>query len=133
MSPQKIREVVRAVKDIESPQKMLETLSFLNRRAARPLSKVVKTAIANAKNNKGIGVDVLRIKEIQIGEGPRMKRWQAGSAGRVQPILKKTSHIKVILEEKESKSTASSLQTTAKKMEETKEEAVDDRPSTVSK
>lgn len=98
MSPQKIREVVRAVGDIDNPQKMLETLSFLNRRAAGPLSKVVKTAVANAKNNKGISVDMLLIKEIQINEGPRIKRWRAGSVGRAQPILKRMSHIRVILE-----------------------------------
>ena len=95
MSPRKLRLVVPLVKNL-SPTKALEVLPFTRKRAAGPLSKVIKTALANAKE-KGISEADLIFKEIQINEGPRLKRWRAGARGRVKPYQRKMSHIRVIL------------------------------------
>lgn len=97
MSSRKVRLVVDAIRGL-NPQKALEYLKFVNKRAAGPLSKVIKSAIANAKNNFGLKPEDLRFKEIQVGEGPTLKRWRAVSRGRAHQIMKRTSHIKVILE-----------------------------------
>ncbi|MBI4058975.1 50S ribosomal protein L22 [Candidatus Microgenomates bacterium] len=101
MSPQKLRDVAYLAKKIKNPALLITQLEFVHKKAASPLSKVIKQAIANAKNNKGINPDSLEIREIQIGEGPRIKRFRAGTSGRVKPILKRTSHIRVVLETKE--------------------------------
>lgn len=98
MSPTKIRLVARALRGIQDPQKALTYLSFVRKRAALPLSKVIKTAIANAQNNMKLDRESLQIWGIQIGEGPVLKRGRAGSRGMARPILKRMSHIRVILE-----------------------------------
>jgi large subunit ribosomal protein L22 len=108
-TPRKLREVVALVKDM-SPKDAVERLPYVQKRAAEPLRKVIKTAIANAKQ-ADINVEDLTLKEIQIGEGPRLKRWRAGARGRAKPYAKRMSHIRVILEakEKKTKKTAKSV------------------------
>ncbi len=107
-SPRKLRLVVPVIKDMP-PQTAVEILPHVGKRAAGPLNKVLKTAIANAKV-QGFGESDLVIKEIQIGEGPRLKRWHAGARGRVKPYQRKMSHIKVVLETKEKKEKKSTTQ-----------------------
>ena len=102
-SPRKVRLVVEMIKGL-SPQRALDYLKFVNKRAAKPLSKLIQSAIANAKNNFGLKPEDLKFKEIQVGEGPTLKRWRAISRGRAHPIMKRASHIKVILESKNQKS-----------------------------
>ena len=97
-SPQKLREVVRGFKKVTDPQKVVDYLQFSEKRAAGPLSKTLKTAIANAKSQGQTGELVIR--EFQIGEGPTMKRFRAASRGMAHKILKRTSHIRIILETK---------------------------------
>jgi large subunit ribosomal protein L22 len=116
MSPRKLRLVVPLTKGM-SPREIVETLPLSGKRAALPLVKVVNTAIANAKQ-KGIGERDLIVKEIQINEGPRLKRWRHGARGRVKPYQRKMSHIRVILESKEPKVTKK-----ARKVEVTKEKS----------
>ena len=99
LSPNKIREVVSLVKKL-TPKKAVETLPFITKRGSIPLSKVISTAIAQARQ-KGVAEDSLYFKEIQIGEGPRLKRGIPVSRGRWHPILKRMSHIRVVLETKE--------------------------------
>jgi len=94
-SPKKLREVASVAKKL-SPAKALEILPFIGKRAAGPLSKVIKSAIANAKV-KGEAEGDLVFKEIQISEGPRLKRWRAGAHGRAKPFKKRMSHIRVVL------------------------------------
>jgi len=100
-TPRKLREVAALVRDM-SPKDAVERLPYVQKRAAEPLRKVIKTAIANAKQVE-INVEELTIKEIQIGEGPKLKRWRAGARGRAKPYAKRMSHIRVILEAKEKK------------------------------
>ena len=94
-SPKKLREVADIAKKL-NPSRALEVLPFIGKRASTPLSKVIRSAIASAKA-KGINEADLIFKEIQIGEGPRLKRWMAGAHGRAKPYKKRMSHIRVVL------------------------------------
>jgi len=98
-SPKKLREVADIAKKL-NPSRALEVLPFIGKRASTPLSKVIRSAIASAKA-KGINEADLIFKEIQIGEGPRLKRWMAGAHGRAKPYKKRMSHIRIVLTTKE--------------------------------
>lgn len=95
VSPRKVRPVVGLIKKM-TPSKAVEMLPFVAQGAALPLVKVIKTAIANAVQ-RGIGTEDLKFKEIQIGEGPTLKRGNPVSRGRFHPIKKRMSHIRVTL------------------------------------
>ena len=95
MSPRKIRLVADVARDMK-PREALEKLPLTGKRAAEPLAKVIKAALTNAKN-KGMDEANLIFKEIQIGEGPRLKRGRPVSRGRWHPYQKKMSHIRVVL------------------------------------
>ncbi len=99
MSPRKLRLVVPLVKNLP-PTRAVEVLPHVGKRAAGPLGKVIKTAIANAKIKKISDSDLV-FKEIQINEGPRLKRWKPGARGRTKPYQRKMSHIRVVLQTKE--------------------------------
>ncbi len=101
-SPRKLRLVADAVRGL-SPFRALAYLEKINKRAALPLAKVIKQALANGKNNLGLSEDSLKIHELMINEGPVYKRARPVSRGMSHPIAKRTSHIRVILEAKEEK------------------------------
>ncbi len=101
MSPKKIRSVTYAIRAMR-PVDAVERLPFVSRRAAEPLAKVIKAAIANAKM-QGAKEGELIFKEIQIGEGPRLKRGRPRSRGMFHPYKKRMSHIRVVLTTKEEK------------------------------
>lgn len=94
-SPRKIRLVVSLVKKMK-PLEAVEKLPFVQKRAAGDLAKVIKSAIANAKA-QGVSDTDLIFKEIQIGEGPRLKRGRAASRGMWHPFKKRMAHIRVVL------------------------------------
>lgn len=94
-SPRKIRLVVEIVKKM-SPTEAVEKLPFVRKRAAGELLKVVKAAIANAKA-QGVSDTDLKFAEIQIGEGPRLKRGRPVSRGMWHPYKKRMAHIRVVL------------------------------------
>ncbi len=100
MSPKKIRVVVRAIKGM-NPSKAVEVLPYIGKKASEPLEKTIKSAIANARM-RGAKVEELEFKEIQIGEGPRLKRGIAAPRGRYHPIKKRMSHIRIVLTVKQS-------------------------------
>src|SRR3989344_8451803 len=114
-SPKKLREVVALIKKL-SPLAAVERLPFAGKRAAKPLEKVVKTAIANAKQ-KEVNVETLIFKEIQIGEGPRLKRFRAGARGRAKPYKRRMSHIRVALTTRNDQISKSKSQINAKNQE----------------
>lgn len=95
ISPRKLRPIADVVKKL-TPVKAIEVLPFIKKRGSEYLLKVVKSALANA-NQKLVDANSLVFKEIQIGEGPRLKRGQPVSRGRWHPIKKRMSHVKVIL------------------------------------
>ena len=68
------------------------------RKAARLIEKVLKSAVANARERGGRdNLDALTVSEIQVGPGPTLKRWLPRARGRATPIRKRTSHIRIIL------------------------------------
>jgi large subunit ribosomal protein L22 len=90
-----MREVVYLIKNL-TPVVAIDRLPFTGKKAAIVLRKVILTAVANAKQ-QGVNPDELIFKEIQINEGPRLKRFQAGARGRAKPYKKRMSHIRVVL------------------------------------
>jgi len=94
MSPEKLRRVADVAREM-SPEEAIEKLPFTKKKAATPLVKVIATALANAKL-KGVSENLL-IDEIQINEGPRLKRGRPVSRGRWHPIKRRMSHIRVVL------------------------------------
>ena len=101
MSPTKIRPVVDMIKSM-APKEAIEILPHVKKRAATPLRKVILTAVANAKD-QGVDETTLTFKEIQVGEGPRLKRGRPVSRGRWHPYKKRMSHIRVVLYVKDEK------------------------------
>ena len=98
ISPQKARLVADLVrgKDVESA---LNTLRFMPKKGARISRKVIESALANAGQNDSIDVDTLYIKSIYVDGGPMLKRIRPRAMGRATRILKRTSHITVVLDE----------------------------------
>jgi large subunit ribosomal protein L22 len=115
MSPRKLRIVVGMIKNLK-PQEAVRVLPLVQKRAAEPLGKVVKSAVANAVE-KGANPGSLVFKEIQIGEGPRLKRFRAVSRGQAHSIIKKTSHIRIIVETVEPKSTPKAIKQNKSKVD----------------
>jgi large subunit ribosomal protein L22 len=100
MSAQKVRLVIDQVRGI-SADDALDLLSFMPQAAAKPVYKLIRSAIANAEENYGLVRDDLYIVEIYADEGPT-RRWRRfGARGRFKPILKRSSHITVVLAEYE--------------------------------
>ncbi len=99
ISPRKLRLVADSIREL-TPLEALVYLRFLNKSAAQPLAKVIKSALANAKTNHGLDPKNLRFKTVMIGKGPTYKRWRAVSRGSAHSIFKRTSHIFIELEEK---------------------------------
>lgn len=117
-SPRKLRLVANLAKQI-SPVDAVEVLPHTSKRAAEPLIKVIKSALANAKV-AGISEDRLYFEEIQINEGPRLKRGRAVSRGRWHPYQRKMSHIRIVLGVKEDKKKVDKTETKEAKVVKTK-------------
>ena len=95
MTPRKVRLVADMVRSMK-PSSALLTLKFTNKAAALPVSKAIKTALANAKQ-QGLSEDQLVFKKLEIDEGFDMKRVRAAGRGFRRPYEKKTSRIKIVL------------------------------------
>ena len=96
-SPVKMRRVVNQVRGMRA-EEALQVLSLLPHAAAQPVYKTVKSALANAENNYALDGEDMVIAQIMVDEGPRMRRARYGARGRYKPILKRISHITVVLE-----------------------------------
>jgi large subunit ribosomal protein L22 len=99
ISPRKVRLVAKLIRG-KQVNEALAQLDFVIKRAALPLSKLLRSAIANAKNNFNIPAERLYIDSIIVNEGQRMKRQRPRAKGRAYRILRKTSHISITLKEK---------------------------------
>lgn len=97
VSPKKVRDVVALIKKLK-PTEAIQKLEFTRKRSSELLIKVIKTAIGQAKI-QGVSDTDLVFKEIQVFEGPRLKRGRPVSRGRWHPYKKRMSHIKVVLAE----------------------------------
>ena len=100
MSPRKVRLVTDQVRGL-AVDEALAILRFTLKAAAKPVAKVIESAVANAEENYGLSREDLYISQIFADVGPTHKRWKAGARGRVKPRLKRSSHITVVLEEVE--------------------------------
>ena len=99
ISPQKARLVADLIRG-KGVDEALSILKFTPKKAARLIDKTLRSAIANAEQTKVIDVDSLYVKKIYVDQGPTMKRWMAKAMGRASRILKRTSHITVVLDER---------------------------------
>jgi large subunit ribosomal protein L22 len=96
MSPQKVKLVVDMVRG-KGVKDALSLLRYSTKAAARPVRKVIESAAANAEENFGLPRDGLYIAKIYADEGPTLKRGRIGGRGQFKPILKRSSHITVVL------------------------------------
>lgn len=97
-SPRKVRlcaDLVRGKKTEEA----LNILAHTPKAGAKLVAKVIRSALANAQQNKAIDVDTLYIKTIFVNQGPTLKRFRARAMGRAARIRKRTCHVTVILSE----------------------------------
>jgi large subunit ribosomal protein L22 len=104
MTPQKVRLVVDAVRG-KSAREALDILRFMPNRAAEPVYKVIRSAVANAEENFGLDIDELYVSQIFADEGPRHRLAPYGGRfagrGRFRPVIKRSSHVTVYLAERE--------------------------------
>jgi len=100
VQPRKVRIIADEVRG-ENAVKTAHLLRFHTSKSAALLRKVLISAMANAQENHGLSPDQLRIATIMVDEGPRLKRMQARAMGRGNRIVKKTSHITVVVEDYE--------------------------------
>ncbi len=98
MSPRKVRLVADAVRGKEA-ENAISQLKFINKLAAKPVAKLINSAMASAEHDFEIEKDNLKIAEIKVDEGPTLKRWTPRAHGRATPIRKRTSHISLVLAE----------------------------------
>ncbi|MBW2580536.1 MAG: 50S ribosomal protein L22 [Deltaproteobacteria bacterium] len=98
ISPRKARLVTELIKG-KPVEEALTILRFVPKKAARLVDKTLRSALANAEQNPNIDVDTLYIKRIFVDGGPTMKRWRARAMGRANKIIKRSSHITVVLDE----------------------------------
>ena len=96
ISPFKVREVTREIQGLPVSA-ALDVLAFTPKKAAFLVGKTLKSAVANAENNANLKIDSLVVKEAVVGEGPTLKRIMARARGSASGILKRTSHIRIVL------------------------------------
>lgn len=78
----------------------IKTLTFLNKKSALMMKKLVESAVSNADYKKTIDLDKLYVKTICVNEGPVLKRFRPRAQGRATGVRKRTSHINVVLDER---------------------------------
>ena len=99
IAPRKARLVIDLIRG-KSVAEAKTILANLNKEASRLISKVLNSAVANATNNLELNEENLYVKEAYINEGKTLKRGRAGAKGRPDPILKRSSHITVVVADK---------------------------------
>src|SRR5438445_3653512 len=117
ISPFKVREVTREIQGLPVSA-ALDVLAFTPKKAAFLIGKTLKSAVANAENNANLKADGLVVKEAIVGEGPTMKRMMARARGSGSRILKRSSHIRIVLTDEikiETRETRKAAQKAAKK------------------
>ena len=98
ISPRKVRFISDAVQG-KPVEKALNTIQFMPQKAAGIVEKVLRSAVANASDHPDIDIDTLVVRNLIVESGPMFKRFKARARGRGTRILKRTSHITVVLSE----------------------------------
>lgn len=122
ITPKKLNLIADLVRNKDAADAM-EILDFLPKKGAKILNKVVTSAVANAKTNFKQDESSLYIKEILVSKASTFKRWLPGSRGRVNPILKRNSHVTVVIAVKENPKPKKASAKTTKKAAPTKSTA----------
>jgi large subunit ribosomal protein L22 len=104
-SPYKMRLVIDQIRG-KSVNEALALLKFSKKHAAKEIEKVLNSAVANAEfkareGGDAVDVDALYVKHAIINEGPKLKRFTPAAMGRATPILKRTSHVEIVVAERE--------------------------------
>lgn len=124
ISPRKVRLVANSIVGMDVND-ALSHLKHIVKKTSTPLEKLLKSSLANAENNFGLDRENMFVKKILVGEGTRLKRWLPRAQGRATLILKRTSHIKLELEERiegKNRKSKQQLEKERKKRESEKEE-----------
>jgi large subunit ribosomal protein L22 len=127
IAPRKVRLIADALKGLTVNQAEAQLL-FRPQRSSEPLLKLLRSAVANAKNNHKMDPGKLVVQVIRVDQGPTMKRFLPRAMGRATPIHKKTSHVVLILEDKENMKAPKFNITVAKKTKLPKETKVKTKP-----
>ena len=98
ISPQKARLIADLVRG-ENAETAINNLRFMPKKGARIIRKLIESAVANASQNEAIDIDTLYVKTIFVDGGPMLKRIRPRAMGRASRILKRTSHITIVLDE----------------------------------
>lgn len=98
LSPQKCRIVADAIRGMPV-EKAVEKLQYIEKKAAHVLKKVLNSAISNAEHNHGLDIDDLKVKTVMVDQAPVLKRFRARAKGRGNRILKRRSHITIVVSE----------------------------------
>src|SRR6476659_7633726 len=96
ISPFKAREITREIQGLPVSA-ALDVVAYSPKKAAALINKTLKSAVANAENNANLKVEGLVVKEAVVGEGPTIKRMMTRARGSGTGILKRTSHIRIVL------------------------------------
>jgi large subunit ribosomal protein L22 len=97
IAPRKVQIIIPTIKG-KKVEEAISILQFMPKKGARILKKVLHSAVANAEQNK-VDIDTLVVKKVMVDSGPTLKRIMPRAMGRATPILKRSSHITVFLEE----------------------------------
>jgi large subunit ribosomal protein L22 len=99
IAPRKVRVVADLIRG-RAVDEAINILMFSEKGAARVLKKVLMSAIANAEDKSSdVDTDALFIKEVTVDQGPTLKRWRPRAMGRATRINKRTSHIRIVLDD----------------------------------
>jgi large subunit ribosomal protein L22 len=98
-SPRKVRLVTDSIVGMNASAALVQ-LQNVVKKSSEPVEKLLASALANAENNFGLDRDNMYVSSLMVGEGARLKRWLPRAHGRATLLLKRTSHIKLELEEK---------------------------------
>lgn len=99
IAPRKVRKIADLIRHRSAIQAKMQ-LMHLPHRSARPIVKLINSALHNAKSNFGIDNVVFYVKHITVDGGPVAKRFRPGAAGRINPYTKRTSHVTLVLDDK---------------------------------
>jgi large subunit ribosomal protein L22 len=98
LAPRKVRRVIDLIRN-KPVEEALNLLTFTHKSAAKPLAKLLRSAVANADVKGGFDLDKLVIREAVVNEGPTWRRWLPRAMGRATRIRKRTSHVTLVLGE----------------------------------
>lgn len=97
IAPRKVRLLIGLVRGMKV-QEAIAQMQFSQKDAARPVRKLIESAVANAQHNHDMDPESLIIKTAFVDEGKTLKRWTPRAMGRATPIRKRCSHITIVLE-----------------------------------